>query len=311
MCTSPLPARRHPSGHIEFLGRSSMGRAPFVFSKSGAPRSDLLQIPCGQCTECRLKRSREWAIRCMHEASLHRDNCFLTLTISEPDKALSLNYDYFQAFMKRLRARFPRERIGFFCCGEYGETNPSTGIKDGGKYRAHFHAILFNFNFPDRVPCRLLDQSELFKSALCDELWRFGACRIGEVTFESAAYVARYAMKKVTGDLAEAAYTLVLPDGEIISRTPEMLVMSKRPAIGRRWFEKFGKTAVYRDSVIARGVETAMPRYYDKLLPRVVLSMLQRERSAEGGKRGLDHTDARDAVRDVVVKAKMGQFTRE
>ena len=91
-----------------------MGRAPFVFSKSGAPRRDLLQIPCGQCAECRLKRSREWAIRCMHEASLHRDNCFLTLTISEPDKALSLNYDYFQAFMKRLRARFPRERIGFF-----------------------------------------------------------------------------------------------------------------------------------------------------------------------------------------------------
>ena len=184
-------------------------------------------------------------------------------------------------------------------------------MKDGGKYRAHFHAILFNFNFPDRVPCRLLDQSELFKSALCDELWRLGACRIGEVTFESAAYVARYAMKKVTGDLAESAYTLVLPDGEIISRTPEMLVMSKRPAIGKRWFEKFGKTAVYRDSVIARGAEMAMPRYYDKLLPDVVRGMLVRRRNEEGVKRGLDRTDERDAVREVVVKAGMSQFNRE
>ena len=64
--------------------------------------------------ECRIKRSREWAVRCMHEASLHRDNCFLTLTISESDKAVSLNYDYFQSFMKRLRAKYPKDRISFF-----------------------------------------------------------------------------------------------------------------------------------------------------------------------------------------------------
>lgn len=75
------------------------------------------------------------------------------------------------------------------------------------------------------------------------------------MTFESAAYVARYAMKKVNGDLAKAVYTVITEDGEIIERTPELLVMSKRPAIGRMWFEKFGKHVYTHDRVIARGVE--------------------------------------------------------
>ena len=209
MCTSPLPARR-VNGQIEFLGRSDKGR---FFSSA----TSTLQIPCGQCAECRLKRSREWAVRCMHEASLHRDNCFLTLTYEDSNlDSPSLNYTHFQLFMKRLRSRFPNDKIGFFCCGEYGQTNPVTGEIDGGKYRPHFHCILFGFNFPDRVPVRMLDRSDLFKSAILESLWRFGGCKIGAVTFESAAYVARYAMKKVTGDLAKAVYTVVTEDGEIV-----------------------------------------------------------------------------------------------
>lgn len=316
MCTAPLPARR-VNGQIEFLGRSAKGR---FFSSSAA----TLQIPCGQCAECRLKRSREWAVRCVHEASMHKDNCFLTLTYAdsdlgcreglEPDRcrsSVSLNYNDYSAFMKRLRARFPNDKIGFLCCGEYGETNPATGIKDGGKYRAHFHAILFGFNFPDREPVRMLGKSELWNSKLLDSLWGHGACKIGEVSFESAAYVARYAMKKVNGDLAEAAYTVVTEDGEIISRTPEMLVMSKRPAIGKRWFEKFGKHVYYQDRVIARGKEMQPPRYYDKLLPEAVRGMVARKREELNVGRRADHTDARNNVRADVVEAGIKQFNRE
>ena len=186
VCTSPLPARR-VNGAIEFLERNEKIRYGALAT---------LQIPCGQCAECRLKRSREWAIRCVHEASMHPDNCFLTLTYRDDDRAISLDYTDFQLFMKRLRARFPRDRVGFFACGEYGETNPRTGIKDGGKYRAHFHAILFGFNFPDRKPVKLLNGSQLESSETLDQLWRHGSCKIGKVSFESAAYVARYAMKK-------------------------------------------------------------------------------------------------------------------
>jgi len=303
VCTTPLPARR-VNGQIEFLGRSAEGR---FFNNALA----TLQIPCGQCVECRLKRSREWAIRCVHEASLHADNCFLTLTYRDNDKAISLNYADFQSFMKRLRARFPRDRIGFFAAGEYGETNPATGEKDGGKYRAHFHAILFNFNFPDRVPCRMLGKADLERSNLLDELWRHGDCKIGSMSFESAAYVARYAMKKINGDLSKACYTYITADGEMVDRIPEMLVMSKRPAIGRRWFDKFGRHAYASDSVIARGVEMQPPRYYDKLLPPVVRQMVQAERESKSAPHLKDHTDKRNAVRDVVVKAKLNQYNRD
>lgn len=304
MCTSPLPARR-VNGQIEFLGRSEKGR---FFSSAAS----TLQIPCGQCAECRLKRSREWAVRCMHEASLHRDNCFLTLTYEEDiPGSVSLDYTHFQLFMKRLRSRFPKDKIGFFTCGEYGETNPRTGEVDGGKYRAHFHAILFGFNFPDRVPCRMLGRSDLYRSALLDELWRFGACKIGDVSFESAAYVARYAMKKVTGDLAPAVYTIITEDGECIERRPELLVMSKRPAIGRMWFEKFGKHVYAHDRVIARGKEMQPPRYYDKLLPDVVRSMVGAVRAEKGAVYKEDHTDARNNVRAVVVEAGLKTFKRD
>lgn len=304
VCTSPLPARR-VGDQIEFLGRSESGR---FFNNSLA----TLQIPCGQCVECRLKRSREWAVRCMHEASLHADNCFLTLTYAD-DKLLSpsLKYKDFQGFMKRLRKRFPNDRIGFFACGEYGETNPVTKEVDGGLYRPHFHALLFNFNFPDRVPCRMLGKADLEKSVLADSLWSHGAVKIGKVEFESASYVARYAMKKVTGAQAMWHYMCVVDDGEIVFREPEMLHMSKRPAIGRAWFEKFGKHAYAHDSVVCRGVEMQPPRYYDKLLPDVVRQMVVDQRIADSTSNPADFTDARNNVRAVVVEAGLKQFNRD
>ena len=42
-----------------------------------------LFVKCGQCIGCRLERSRQWATRCMHEASLHDCNSFVTLTYDE------------------------------------------------------------------------------------------------------------------------------------------------------------------------------------------------------------------------------------
>lgn len=290
------------SGRIEFLGRDAVRRFG---------RAATLQIPCGQCAECRLKRSREWAIRCVHEASLHRDNCFITLTYRDDARAVSLNYHDFQSFLKRLRSKYPSDKLGFFCCGEYGETNPATGVIDGGKYRAHFHAILFGFNFPDRVPCRMLGRADLFKSKILDDLWRHGDCKIGAVSFESAAYVARYAMKKVNGDLAKSVYTVVTEDGEMIERTPEMLVMSKRPAIGRRWFERYGKHVYSRDAVVARGVEMQPPRYYDKLLPPVVRQIVSDVRAERGAVHLADHTDERNNVRNDVVVAGLSNFKRD
>lgn len=304
MCTSPIPARR-VNGQIEFLGRSKDHRF-----RDGEKAQ--LQIPCGQCAECRLKRSREWAVRCMHEASLHDYNCFLTLTYADEHlSSPSLKYKDFSDFIKRLRWYRPNQKFLYFAAGEYGETNPLTGIKDGGLYRPHFHAILFGVDFPDKRPARLIGKSDLFYSDELDRIWSFGNCTIGSVEFESCAYVARYAMKKVTGDLAKAHYTIVTPDGEVIEREPEMLHMSKRPAIGRAWFEKFGHQTYTHDSVVVRGKEMQPPRYYDKLLPKVIQGMIADNREKSGMSRRQDHTDARNNIRDVVVRAGLDTFNRE
>ena len=66
-CYSPLKGFRNlESGGIVFKRSSIAGEA--------------MEVACGQCLGCRLDRSRMWAIRIVHEASLHDDNCFLTLT---------------------------------------------------------------------------------------------------------------------------------------------------------------------------------------------------------------------------------------
>lgn len=303
VCTSPLPARR-VDGRIEFLGRSKDGR----FNNN---KTATLQIPCGQCAECRLKRSREWAVRCMHESQMHAMNCFLTLTYSDDKlESPSLDYRHYSLFMKRLRKHFQGIRFSHFTCGEYGETNPQSGIVDGGLYRPHFHSILFGIDFPDKVPVRMLNESDLYKSEILDKLWGYGACRIGHVTFESCAYVARYAMKKVTGDRAKSHYTMIDEYGNCIERKPEFLHMSKRPAIGKRWFDKYGHHVYAHDSVIMRGKEMLPPRYYDKQLPDVVRGMVIDQRTIKSSSNRKDHTDERNNVRDVVVRASLDQFNR-
>ena len=206
MCTSPLKAWRDPVKGVSFTKNSHSG--------------EELELPCGQCIECRFKRSRDWAIRCMHEAQMHDENCFITLTYAPehlPDDE-SLNYDHFQRFMKRLRKRV-RVPVRFYMCGEYGENFG----------RPHYHACLFGYDFPDKkLLMRTKNGDNLFTSKMLNELWPYGLSSIGSVNFQSAAYVARYIMKKITGNAAFDHYNEVDEDGVITrSRTPEFTRMSR------------------------------------------------------------------------------------
>ena len=106
------------------------GRTPLVFSaRDAADPDDPLKIPCGRCIGCRLERSRQWAIRCVHEASLYERNCFITLTFSPEHfpKDRSLNKRDFQLFIKRLRKKFG-PGVRYFHCGEYGEQCVNCGF---------------------------------------------------------------------------------------------------------------------------------------------------------------------------------------
>lgn len=227
-----------------------------VFKRSQSWRGESLKIPCGQCIGCRLEKSRQWAVRCVHEASLYAKNCFITLTYSDenlPPKS-SLCLKHFQDFMKRLRKRFG-PGIRFFHCGEYGERLE----------RPHYHALLFNHDFEDRKLWTEREEQRLYVSRSLSELWPLGFSTVGDVTFNSASYVARYVVKKITGKGAEQHY---------LGRTPEYITMSRRPGIGRRWFETFRGDVYPADDLIVRGNHSRPPRYYDDLLGKTDPSLL-------------------------------------
>jgi len=250
MCTSPLKAWRDPRKGISFSKSSHSG--------------EELSLPCGQCIECRLKRSRDWAVRCMHEASLHDKNAFITLTYAPEHlpKDSSLDYKHFQKFMKRLRKQFTGTNIRFYMCGEYGENFG----------RPHFHACLFGIDFPDRKYLTTTKSgSKLYTSKILEKLWPFGLSSIGDVTFQSAGYVARYIMKKITGDNAFNQYNFIDDDGVIVrSREPEFTRMSLKPGIGANWLAKFHSDVYPHDHVIVNGRKNAVPRYYDKRVRKAI-----------------------------------------
>lgn len=278
-CFHPVQAYQAVDGSVKFVERG----ADFVRS---------LSLPCGQCVGCRLERSRQWAVRCMHEASMHEASCFVTLTYSDEHLPAhgSLVYRDFQLFMKRLRRARPGARIRFFVGGEYGD---ELG-------RPHFHACLFGVSFADRV--RLT--SVLDRSSEVDKLWRLGMCSLGSVTFESAAYVARYCLKKVNGDLAEAHYA---------GKVPEFGRSSLRPAVGAEWFARYWRDVRGDGRVVVRGRKSSLPRYYRKLFRGVDADRadeLQSARELLGLSRRWDETDARLRVREEVVRAGLLERSR-
>ncbi|AXQ65755.1 MAG: replication initiator protein [Microviridae sp.] len=235
------------------------------------PNSSLILLPCGRCVGCRLERSRQWALRCVHEASLYEDNSFLTLTYSPESLGVkanpySLDKSDFQKFMKRLRKSCNSRIIRYYMCGEYGDA----------LLRPHFHVCLFNYQFPDLELHTVVNGQRLFTSRMLSDLWPFGFSSIGSLTFESAAYVARYVMKKVNGNLSDKVCSVSglrhyervnYSTGEIFEVLPEYNDMSRRPGIGTDWWKKYRKD-LEKDFITSRGVKLMPPRFYDRLLKR-------------------------------------------
>lgn len=231
-CTSPRTGSQPPTG-----GRLQWSK------KNYNSTHKTYQVPCGQCLECRLAYARQWAVRCMHETTMHSQNSFITLTYSD-EKLVSpkLILKHFQDFMKRLRKGAPE--ISYFVTGEYGDE----------KKRPHWHAIIFGWTPPDATPLYTSDSGhQVFASKLLDELWTHGKTEFGSVTMESASYVARYAAKKLTHG-HDGTH-----DYEPISKK------STRPAIGRRWLEKnYRDIFSYGKMIVGEKDIGAIPRYYTK-----------------------------------------------
>lgn len=344
-CSYPLTAYQCSDGGIVFDETR----------KSDITRTLLL--PCGQCARCRLEKSRQWAVRCLHEASLHEHNSFITLTYNTEHlpPANNLTYRDWQLFMKRLLQAVRREtkalsssnladsiqsgnaqgtngeptpprfattldatmraNIRFYMAGEYGERHG----------RPHFHACLFNLDFLDKTEIKTTKSGhKIYTSPTLEKLWPYGFSSIGNVTFQSAAYIARYIMTKTTEskatpvhirDRAKQEYQHINSEtGEITNRKKEFNNMSRKPGIAKNWIIKYTSDVYPEGKMVVNATKQNPPRYYDnyfKNLDPLGFEQLQHFRELEALATAHDNTDARRHTKEQVTLAKLQHYKRE
>lgn len=258
---------------------------PYVPSVSkSVVLTESIDIPCGQCIGCRLRRSRDWASRCMLESTFHESNSFLTLTYSDVNLPFNEYIDVdgvinqkstldkrdLQLFWKRLRKALDAKglpKIRYFGCGEYGSRSA----------RPHYHAIVFGLDVPDKKEFRQSGSGFMvYTSDWLNSIWKKGLVFVGSVTFESCQYVAKYVVKKLTGENADVY--------DRYNFAPEFNVFSNRPGIGRDWFDAHAFDIYQRDELILKDGHTVPPpRYFDKCMDELDEELMQgvKDRRAE------------------------------
>lgn len=259
VCFKPLNAIKHTfdNGKSQMLfPREWKGDfKPPVEQMQAHP--NYMRLACGQCQGCRVARSRDWAMRCMHELQSHAESCFITLTYDDAHlpRGATLVKKHFQDFMKRLRKHLGGKKIKYYMCGEYGEANG----------RPHYHAIIFGHDFGDKVLLRRYRGHNYYISDDLAKLWPCGMHIIGSVDFESCAYVARYILKKVLGNDQYKHYKRFDPHGKPYFILPEYTNMSLRTSIGREWCGKHIDDCLPSGYLIRNGMKVRVPNFYMKV----------------------------------------------
>lgn len=266
----------HPIAAWERIGKvSPNGKKIITFGQIREPEKwKPVDIPCGQCIECRLQYSRQWANRIMLEAKEHESNWFLTLTYApehlpyqqkinletgELIEGNPLIPEHFKKFMKDLRRywqyHYGHDNIRFYGCGEYGSLSE----------RPHYHICIFNLPIKEEDLVFMFNNHQgdaVYTSPVIEKIWGKGIISLGAVTWESAAYVARYMLKKQKGDNAKWYY-------ESKGQTPEFTRMSRKPGIGMNYFLDNMDKIYQNDEIIIptkKGSKAIKPpRYYDQL----------------------------------------------
>lgn len=254
----------HPNASVQVPGKTRYGKPArkflgsalslFAFKPDLARTNPTLKLlPCQQCMSCRLDKSLDWALRLTYEQRSWSTSTFLTLTYDETNVPVSISGPRMTTFIKDLRRRLDYRGLGkikFFGVGEYGEK----------KGRPHYHLIVYGGPFAYSRECEK-EPSRSGGAQWTNEhiaaVWTEGRHRLSEVTFESAAYVARYALKKVTGTAASSHY------GE---KLPEFMQCSN--GLGRLHFDRWKEDIYPAGSVIKDGREIQAPKYFDRLIEK-------------------------------------------
>lgn len=239
-----MPCNRPLKGWKSKTRNQATGKFPVVFSGSKAELKFRMTVPCGKCAACQKTRTQNWGVRSVHESLLHEQNSFITLSYN--DKHLppggNLQPDDFTLFMKRLRKHCEPKQIRYLMCGEYGTKN----------HRPHYHALIFGYQFPDLTIYKMTkDGNVLYNSKILHKLWGKGFSPIGNVTIQSAQYVAKYINKAPDH----------LPDLE-----PPYNNSSRRPGLGIKFLEKNYQHIYQHDFLMLEKRKYKPPRAYDKWL---------------------------------------------
>lgn len=280
---------------------SRFGKGVTFSYSERSPLNKPLKLPCGKCLGCYKVRINSWANRCVHEASLHEKNCFITLTFNDDYLKPSLDKKDFTLFIKRLRRRVKPLKVRYFHCGEYGENY----------FRPHHHALLFGVDFPDKVVHSRKNGVVLYRSDFLESLWPFGFSSIGEVNYATASYIASYINKKVDSN----ASSFDLSDSDKVDLSAfdplqsEYVSMSLKPAIGHNWIEKYKDDVYPRDYLVtSKGFKNKPPRAYDKYLQRVnpeLYDKVKRNRVEFSALNSIDNTDDRLFVKEECLRSKL------
>lgn len=278
-------------------GRTKDGTWPLVSSPQDGYYDLKQEIPCGQCKLCRLNTSLQKTIRLSHEIQSWEEASFLTLTyedkhlpIGSPQHSIPTltrgQTGHMTLFQKRLR-KYLKNPIKMFQCGEYGEKT----------HRPHHHCILFGHGFlADRSP--IVGSDSLFRSSVLDKLWTHGACSIGNVSWDSASYVASYSVKKLTGEQAAETYD---------SLKIEPPYMTSSLGIGREWIEKWLYDVYPKDWIVVKGHKVKPPRYYDNVLKERNPEMYRKVMFARQ-KQEFDEDSWMNAINALQIKEKQLEF---
>ncbi|AXL15526.1 replication initiator protein [Microviridae sp.] len=240
-CYNPITAYR--SNYVNPITE----KRQITFNRKNGFSDMELSLPCGKCEGCLKKRVDMWALRCMHEAAQHEENCFITLTYSDEflPKDGSLNHRDFQLFMKRLRKHFSGRKIRYFMCGEYGSTS----------FRAHYHALLFGIDFDDKRQVTTSGSVISYHSDKLLSLWGLGHIDLGSVHYGTAKYCAKYSLKALEG---------LGIDYDLLGVKPEYQKMST--GIGAAHASKFSNEIGVHDNLIVNGFKNPVPRYYENYI---------------------------------------------
>lgn len=273
-CYSPIQAYKAKNA------TNDNGKQVIIFQDmQGSKNFESIQLPCGKCIGCRMDYSRMWMARITKEASLYANNCFLTLTYNEENLPIKdvinketgelitghpLVKEHLQKFIKRLRRNYEYHKkhtgIRFYACGEYG----------GRSMRPHYHLALFNIDTTTWGDIKQIGNNKqgdaLFTSERIEKIWGKGFITIGDLTPQSAAYIARYMLKKQKGD-GKAWYY------ESRGIVTEYTSMSVKPGISAIWYEQNKDKYWLQDKIIVPQRNKApatvkTPQYFDKLLEK-------------------------------------------